>query len=363
MIGEPTIPITWRGRIVAVLIGLFFLAVASEVLLRILMPTWREYHSWRFMTLVSVPGHGVTSMGVPGFDGWFSQNNGDFRARIQINEFGLRNDEPVAAADGRIWILGDSMSFGWGVERREIYTQALADRLGFPAYNVATPGSNVCGWQALYARMPKEIHPAAVVVGLTIENRMGIFDCAAEAGNTLLPPAYGLDFISLQGIKSLLTEHAALYNFFAVSLKRVNIVHAAMIKAGLINKPGEILLHGHDPAQAPEMIASTAKELRRLRAMAPADRPFLVVLFPARFELRDDLGHFRRLRLGIAAALAEHGIQTLDLYPDFKAAGFEATHFAHDGHWNARGHRIAGDAIARWFAANAEIDLRRPRGH
>lgn len=356
MMNEPA-PITWRGRLIAVLIGLVFLAVVSEVLLRILMPNWREYHAGRFMTSVPVPGYGMTSMGVPGFDGRFAQNNGDFRVRIRVNEFGLRNDEPVAAANGRIWVIGDSMSFGWGVEREESYTQVLADRLGFPTYNIATPGSSVCGWQALYARMPKELRPAAVVVGLTIENRVGIFDCAAQARSTEIHEPLTISRIAVKGS---MTRNLALYNFLTVSLKRVDVIAAALTRIGVINEPHGILLHGQDPTKIPEMTSSTANELFRLRAMVPADRPFLVVLFPARFEIRDDTEHFRRTRLGMAEALARGGIETLDLFPEFKAAGLEATHFTHDGHWNARGHRIAGEALARWFAARPAADEKRP---
>jgi len=355
-----TAPLTWRGRIVAVGVGFVLLAAISEFTLRAVMPNWREYHSGWFMTHVAVPGHGVTSMGVPGFDGWFAQNNGDFRARIRINGFGLRNDEPVTQADGRIWIIGDSMSFGWGVERGEMYTQILADRLAFPTYNVATPGSSVCGWQALYARMPKELRPAAVVVGLTLENRIGIFDCPAEAQMTTLPadPAG----ISLGQIKIFLTRHSALYNFFAVSLKRIGSVQLALTKLGLIKDPGEVLLHGQNPAKASEMIAATANEIGRLRAMAPLDRPFLVVLFPARFEIRDGTEHFRNVRIGITNALRDRKIDTLDLYQAFKAEGLETTHFAHDGHWNARGHRIAGEAVAEWFKAHPLISPPPPAG-
>lgn len=346
-----------------VLVTVAALAVGVLVLegmARLLMPQWRDFSSGRFLTLVDVPGHGTTSIGTPGFDGWFAQNNGDFRAHIRINAFGLRNDEPVAAADGRIWILGDSFSFGWGVERAESYTQVLADRLGFPTYNVATPGSSVCGWQALYARMPKELHPAAVVVGLTIENRVGIFNCIADAKAVVRAEEPGA--VSLQAVKAFLTRHTALYNVISVSLKRIDAIETILTKAGLIKDPAQIIFHGHDPAAADQMIATTAAELARLRAMTPKNIPFVVVLFPARFELRDGTGYFRRLRIGMTEALAQRGIETLDLYPEIKAAGLEATHFAHDGHWNPRGHRIAGEALARWFAGHPPVPpTTRPR--
>jgi hypothetical protein len=326
---------------------------------RVFMSEWRDFSSGRFLTLIAVPGHGVTSIGVPGFDGAFAQNNGDFRVRVRINQFGLRNDEPVEAAAGRVWIMGDSMSFGWGVEHDETYAQILADRLRVATYNVATPGSNVCGWQALYARMPKGIRPAAVVVGLTIENRVAVLDCAAHANDTL---AKGPGAISLPAVKGFLTRNAALYNFITVSLKRIDLAGLVLTRIGLIEDPERIIFHGNDPSRANDMIAATAAELDRLRGMISTETPFVVALFPARYELRDGTGHFRRLRIGMAEALTRRGFDTLDLFSDFNAAGFEATHFAHDGHWNARGHRIAGEALARWFSARPGL-LPAPPAH
>lgn len=356
---EPKIKTSWLGRVAATLVGLLFLAILSEILLRVFMPNWREYHSGRFMTVVDAAGGGTVGIALPGFDGWFAQNNGDFRVRIRINDAGLRNDEPVAAADGRIWVIGDSMSFGWGVERNESYTQVLSDTLKFPAYNLATPGSGVCGWQAVYGRMPENMRPAAVVIGLTIENRAVAYDCLAAAKSI---PQSGQDYaylFSIVGIKWFLTEHLALYNFFTVSLKRVGLAEKVLEKAGLIEPAHRVRYH-QDDAGIAKAVSTTADELRRLRAMAPADRPFLVVLFPARFEIRDDDAHYRRLRVELAAALAARGIQTLDLFPDFKTVGLDATHFAHDGHWNVTGHRLAGQTIARWIAAGPANALPRP---
>lgn len=341
------------GALGAFALGTLLLLAVAEIGLRIAMPNWREYHSGWFMDKTSYPGFADTGIGRPGFDGWFAQNNGDFRVRIRINQFGLRNDEPVEAADKRLWVIGDSMSFGWGVERDASYTQVIADNLGAPTYNVASPGTGVCSWQTLYARMPKEQKPSAVVVGLTIENRMGVHDCAqvaAQNNTTKATPESG-EPLTLMGVKIFLTRHTALYNFFAVSLKRVGGIETILKSMGLVREVETLTFHGNDPSTAAEMIATTAFELANLKKMVPADVPFLVVLFPARFEIRDGNQYFHDLRVGEAKALAELGVDTLDLFEDFKAAGYQPTHFAHDGHWSELGHKVAGEAIAKWFAA------------
>jgi hypothetical protein len=61
-----------------------------------------------------------------------------------------------------------------------------------------------------------------------------------------------------------------------------------------------------------------------------------------------------RARVPVAAnadeALARHDIAFVDPIEGFKKEGFKATHFAHDGHWSALGHKLAGEALAAWFA-------------
>ena len=347
---------TLKGRIVATAIGLVLLVAVSEVVLRVSMPNWREFHGGWFMETTKVPAHGVVVVGRAGFDGHFAQNNGDFRVRIRINDFGLRNPDPVSVADGRIWVVGDSMTFGWGVEEDEMYSSVLARLSDQPTYNVASPGADVCGYQALIARMPESLRPRAVVVGLVLENDVAFVDCqktfraqeqmgieAGSDGTPLLPT-----------VKQLLTRHTALYNFFAVALKRVDVVRETLIATGLVAREHAF----RPPALGADVAAAadrTAEELAALRTALPAGTPMVVLVVPGRFEVRDGDPLYRSVRQGLVAALDRRGIAVVDPFEAFRAAGFQATHFTHDGHWSPLGHRVAARALADWFAA-------RPRG-
>lgn len=348
---------TVKGRLIAVLVGIVLAGVAAEGVLRIAMPHWREFYSGWFIDKAVVPGLGVVSIGKPGFDGHFAQNNGDFRVRITINEFGLRNPEPVAAADGRIWIIGDSMAFGWGVEREQMYSSVIGRALDAPTYNVASPGTNVCGYQALLARMPENTKPHAVIVGLVLENDVHPYDCRAEARGKGREAASGngdamIDWIA---VKQSLTRYLALYNFLAVASKRVDVIRDALTAFGVIRKGHvyrrQIADEGFDAA-----VEKTADELAALRAMLPRGTPFAVLIAPARFEIRDRDAFYRKLRLRMKAALRSRGIVAVDPIDRFVAAGFGPTHFAHDGHWSALGHRLAGEAAVLWLKARLSDD-------
>lgn len=339
---KPTI----AGRLIAVLVGLLLLLAVAEVGLRLLMPEWPEFYSARFMRTIDVEGHGHVATGQPGFDGWFAQNNGDFRARIRINDFGLRNPEPVEAANGAIWVVGDSMTFGWGVEQDEMYSSRIASVLGAKTYNVASPGTDVCGYRALIARMPGGVQPAAVVVGLVLENDLLQYNCSVQATAVALPsPTRLID------VKVWLTGRSALYNVLAVTLKRVDIVRRTLIAIGLVNQE-QAYKRFFAPEEVEAVTASTADELANLRKQLPAGTPFAVLIVPARFEIAYDDQPYHQARVALGRALLARGIGVIDPVKAFEAAGFAPTHFIHDGHWSPLGHRLAGEAAAEWLRAN-----------
>ena len=349
-----TLPrITAKGVVIAVLISLVLGIGLSEMLLRIAMPHWKDFASARFMTRVVVPGHNPVLAGRPGFDGYFSQNNGDFRVRLQLNEFGHRNPEKVAAADGQIWVIGDSMTFGWGVEREEMYSEVLENRIGHPSYNLASPGTDICGYQAMVARMPKNIKPRSVVVGLILENDLRIYDCKAEALAAAAQPQEPDNSdtaLSFYAFKQFATQNFALYNFLAVSLKRVAIVQDLLVRLGIVSRP-HIVTAEIDPNAFAVLADSAGAEMERLRSMFPAGTPFLVLIVANRFEIRDNAPTNRDLRLAVKNELRRRGIATGDPFEAFRDAGFAPTHFKHDGHWSARGHLIAGKAVAESLRA------------
>ena len=344
---------TVAGFLIAIALGMAFLLVLSEVLLRFAMPDWRDFHSGRFMRKIVVAGHGVVSTGRPGFDGIFAQNNGDFRVRITVNAFGLRNGEPVEAADGRIWIVGDSMAFGWGVEAGERYSSVIESILGAPTYNVASPGTDVCGYQALVARMPDKLKPSAVIVGLILENDIAAYDCRATARRQEAESEGGIDegirLDSWLHVKGAMIRYSALYNFITVALKRIDIVRQALTAIGIIREGHAYRrVIGDDALDG--AIGRTADELAALRAMIPKDTPFAVFIAPVRFEIKDGDAFYRNLRLKMGEALGARGLAVIDPFEWFVAAGFGPTHFAHDGHWTALGHGVAATAIAEWLA-------------
>jgi hypothetical protein len=120
-------------------------------------------------------------------------------------------------------------------------------------------------------------------------------------------------------------------------------------------------LDAADPAVLEELLA-ILREARDL--LAP--RPFAVLLIPDEFQVEDALWQAVRdtagrelerdaLQRRLLPRLAAEGIPTLDLLPVFRAVeplpdGRRHLYHARDTHWNARGNRVAGEALADFLS-------------
>ena len=257
--------------------------------------------------------------------------------------------QPVAAAQDRLWVIGDSMAFGWGVERHETYTAVIARLSGQPTYSVAGPGNDVCGYQALIDRMPDGIKPRAAIVGLVLENDVRAYDCQAKAAaSARTGMSETVSFFNLRRLKQTLTIHSAFYNVLAVSLKRVPMINQLMMSLGLVSRE-HVVRYALDTAGLGQRIEKTAEAVTKLKAMLPPGIPFAVFLAPARFEIRDNHPFYAEVRHKITAALTARGVAVIDPYLAFRELGFEVVYFPHDGHWAAAGHQVAGATVAAWL--------------
>jgi hypothetical protein len=328
------------GGLVATLFGLAVALGGGELAARIVMPHWSEFASERFASHVSQPGFGSFAMGRPGFDGWFAQNNGDFRVSIHIDGNGLRNPDG-ARSDGALWAIGDSFTFGWGVEREESFGAVAARGLGLEFFSLASPGTNLCGYMGLVARGPSPAKPRAVVLGLTMENDIDDYvDCEAPGVVAPLPPSNQLK----RNVKEWLLANSAFYNLVATTLKRSPRLIMLLQRMHVVEDV--LAVDWNAGGYSPEKLDRTAAAVARLRSMLPADVPFAVLVIPARHDLMEDGGNWGKDRAVIVDAMTGRGLTVIDPSPQLRAAGAAQVHFAHDGHWSVAGQRMAGEIVS-----------------
>jgi lysophospholipase L1-like esterase len=116
----------------------------------------------------------------------------DFTYTARINNWGLREREIAPERDGkyRILAIGDSFTYGWGVESEQTWLRLMEERMVKDGYNVETincgkPGEGPPFYATLAEKVIPLFKPDLVIVGML----MG--DDVAAAGPEGLKPAEG----------------------------------------------------------------------------------------------------------------------------------------------------------------------------
>lgn len=261
------------------------------------------------------------------------KNSGDYDITVRINARGLRDDRDIgqATADD-IVVLGDSVAWGWGVETHDRFSNLLERLTGRRFFNVSAP-TDIGG----YRRLLDYAHGAGgafdrVVLALSMETDLRDYDAPLSADDE----GEGLTW------REWLAERSAAYVMIATAVHRTPWLKQVAIRTGLIVPSLQgIARHTYSAA----MVDSSARQVATLSQR----HRLLVVLIPSRALWTGDNREVEdRIHRAFAAALARHGIEVVDLRPDLEAGGAPLSyHFANDGHWNQRGHRLAADVIAK----------------
>jgi hypothetical protein len=269
-----------------------------------------------------------------------------------INRLGYRGREVAAARTAgrpRVVMLGDSITFGYGVRDGETFS-AVMESLA-PPLEVVNLGVQGYGTDQELLKLEREglaYAPDVVVLNVCLAN--DLLDNAAA--RSIYDGVYPKPFFRLEGgrlvevaghvalswprrLALLLSQRSALFNAL-LDLVRVDRARYQRELAGRLEaEPGE-------PA-----FAVTFALVRRMDELTRArGSRFVALLYPS---LRDFIRPSRRAPRFLEAPELR-GVSVVDLLPRFQAAGFNAETFSRyslDGnlHLTAEGHRLAARVI------------------
>ena len=239
----------------------------------------------------------------------------DFDVQVEIDARGLRDASPAPAGSRPIAALGDSLTFGWGVEEAQAFPALLERLTGVPVENLGVSGYGTDQELLFFRRAGAALAPRALVVTV----------CGNDVEEVARRSTYGRAKPWFRpGGPPLASEPPAAEGFFVRWSQLARSLHKALAeRAARPLSPPEV-----DEARA-EVVALLA-ELGRLAAegqggllVCAAGEPWL------------------------AGPLSERGIAFLDLGPALERAGRAApVTFAHDLHWTAQGHAAVAAAVA-----------------
>lgn len=300
----------------------------------------------------------------PGFDGTYT--NGEFSIHIHVNSLGMRGPEISGAKPGgeyRIVALGDSFTFGQGVEYDQAWPELVERGLGPPVkvVNAGWSAGSPVGYERYLLSHGMALHPDLVLMAVFVGN--DVVDDMAErhAG------ASGIDQLEYESrylnnlqvrfgpvgtVRELLDD--ALPNIY--ELATLAIVKTQYLIGSHRSHFDYILSNQTDPDLEAGW-ADTLATIGRIDAMvrgAGARLGVIVIPFydqvaPTSYgpEFTKELPQRR-----IMTFCALQGISCLDLLPALRSEGRpDNFYYLKDGHWTPRGQVAAAAEIASWVRA------------
>lgn len=309
-------------------------------------------------------------------------NRTEYDHPVRINAAGLRGEELGAKPEDvcRVLAVGDSFTFGLGVEETEVFHRVAAERLREEglAVEVANGGIPAIG-------VPQEVrwlerHGLAtdpdlvlltIFVGNDLRDAVSDYDHWTVIDGQLAPPG------ARKGLKDWLYEHLHLFVLLktAVPSGLQNRLRArlGMGEPWSLRYAREVfgIYHRDPPPRVHEGLERTGQALDRLVTLAETHRfrlaasliPDVVQVDPARWQASltqlglaaDDVDPRQPNHL-LRAALERRGIPVLD-HADAFQAGLErgdVLYFPTDRHWTREGHRTAGEELAEFLRPEME---------
>jgi hypothetical protein len=324
--------------------------------------------TWQSGAMVLVPGAVIR------------EKTSEWDIDIRINSNGLRDREiPYEKPKGtyRVLVLGDSQTFGQGVEAEETYAKvlerSLAERMPgkVEVVNTGVPGTGTVhqfwyledkGWQ---------YNPDAVLVGFYFNDVVDNAQChlyGLENGKLIRTgvassqqtPAHKLapqvipekDYRAMRSPEvrpppspPFLVRYSYLARLVRVTLSRIK---QSRNKPVAVSRPARKMT-----AAVFREIARQCKE-RGIRCV--------IALIPSKEQKAE--GEVKTLRETWAELLPgaeQNGAQVVDLWPPFEKQGFPGLFLRTDPHLSAAGHKLIGETLAREFPTAARSPARRDR--
>lgn len=342
----------WLGNILVLIISTGICLVILEMLVRVLFPTYDPAAMVKFY----YNEDGVL-LGEKNSLSHQWIRAGEFNVQIRINQYGFRDVKDLQhSTEHDLFVVGDSFSFGHGVEEDERYSNLLESMLPVPVYNISIP-TDLNGYEKLvkYAQQ----HGATIhhlLIGICMENDLQHYTIettsAVNASTTSAPqtpsqtePYYNrVNYGAFLRIKVFLADQLALYNMLIGTIHQNRFLKNIAVRTGVMDKT----VDGINRFQYSEdILRQTCEKLLSLKTICQIPRVTLVMIPSRGLWLGDNQDVERKTHKTFVAILEEEGFQVIDLLLFFEEGGEPLQyHFASDGHWNPKGHYKAAEVIA-----------------
>jgi hypothetical protein len=295
-----------------------------EISIRILLPTYNPYGIVQFHYNVD----GVP-LATPGFEGRQIRKTGDFNVAVSINHYGFRDVKDLAESTRYdLFVVGDSFSFGFGVEESERYSDILQHLLDIRTYNISIP-TDLNGYDKLldYATQ-NGATIRRLVIGVCMENDLGYYRTWELAREQ-------------KTLKAWLSGNLAIYRALASIVHQNAMLNRIGMRIGILTR-----------YDAPAINVSYNEEVinrsvNRLIHLAK-DYDSTILIIPSRgLWTGNSQPNIRQIHEKFVELLKQAGLPIVDMAPILQKGGKPLSYYyPRDGHWKKEAHELAADTLA-----------------
>ena len=299
----------------------------------------------------------------PNHEGLFKGR--EFKVNIKINSQGFRDDEyPFAKPVGskRVVVLGDSFTWGWGVEHEEIFCEVAEQKLeGTEFLNLGQNSYGTAQQYLLLKKLGMQFSPDFTVLAFFPND---IMDNSARnpkrpafmlQGGELVLDQTPKPLSFSQKVKKFFNDHFLLY-----SLIDYRVAMLKPLRKNPVAYDGfddYFFKSFHEKMEGPwDVTKALLVEIDRL-----TNHRFLIMYIPNRLQVEEetyqqallvtkvdektvDLSYTNTLLQEFSET---HGIPFLDLTPYFRKGNEQSSlYFQWDSHMTKAGHRLAGEILS-----------------
>lgn len=285
----------------------------------------------------------------PNFHGRFRML--EFDTTVSTNSWGLR-DREIDFTRPRLLCIGDSFTFGFGVENSETFCAQLEARFGgrYDVVNAGIPGGSPDTYAVWLSRWRDRLQPRLIIVNLFQNDVMDVQDHTWEPDGPSMPQRITQPGMIVTADGAAMRDNAVarlppllrslIKESYFVAILRDRVLRDANAPAAPAAHP-EAMVGAPGPAGVPATSPRFARALMFLREAAHST-PVVIHLISSRAQIIDSPMDSAVKQFAAGAGwpvVQEYGVFTGDDY------------FEQDGHWLPSGHTKAAqylhDALER----------------
>jgi hypothetical protein len=316
------------------LISLILSLVILEFSLSKLLPRFNP--SSRFAFYYNPDG---VALGPKNFRGHQVDNSGDFNVTISINKYGFRDIKDFSTSTYHdIFVVGDSFSFGEGVEENERFSNLIESKLKIPVFNISIPGNFNDYEKYLKYAQANGAKIKNIIIGVCMENDLWDYSSNKEKQDPYKISEKRASM--LVDIKEYLTKHSTTYFTIAWIAKHNVYLRQLFIKLGIIFDIPEVI----NKSYFNESILNSSA--LKLKQVANGFKTIVLIIPSRSLWLGDNKEIESAVHNEFVSLVRNQGLDVVDMRPILEASGNPLQYyFPNNGHWKIQGHALAAEAI------------------